>query len=58
MKAAGAERAPLGRQRTSASRPSEVGCAGSPTQMLNVFTPPAARKGEMLEGTPNQVAPR
>jgi electron transfer flavoprotein alpha/beta subunit len=34
----------------------EVGLGGSPTQMLNVFTPPSARKGEMLEGTPNQMA--
>ncbi|MGE5360967.1 MAG: electron transfer flavoprotein subunit beta/FixA family protein [Bacteroidales bacterium] len=35
-----------------------VGLAGSPTQMLNVFTPPSARKGEMLQGTPNEVAAR
>jgi electron transfer flavoprotein beta subunit len=34
----------------------EVGLAGSPTQMLNIFTPPVARKGEMLEGSPSQVA--
>jgi electron transfer flavoprotein beta subunit len=34
----------------------EVGLAGSPTQMLNIFTPPVARKGEMLEGSPNQMA--
>lgn len=34
----------------------EAGLAGSPTQMLNIFTPPAARKGEMLEGSPNQMA--
>jgi electron transfer flavoprotein beta subunit len=33
-----------------------VGLAGSPTQMLSVFTPPAARKGEMLEGSPNRMA--
>jgi electron transfer flavoprotein beta subunit len=34
----------------------EVGLSGSPTQMLNVFTPPVGRKGEMLEGPPNRVA--
>jgi electron transfer flavoprotein beta subunit len=34
----------------------EVGLSGSPTQMLNIFTPPVARKGEMLEGSPNQMA--
>lgn len=34
----------------------EVGLCGSPTQMLNIFTPPSARKGEMLEGSPNQMA--
>ena len=36
--------------------PDEVGLGGSPTQMLNIFTPPAARKGEMLEGSPSQMA--
>ncbi len=36
--------------------PAEVGLGGSPTQMLNIFTPPAARKGEMLEGSPSQMA--
>jgi electron transfer flavoprotein beta subunit len=34
----------------------DVGLSGSPTQMLNIFTPPVARKGEMLEGSPNQMA--
>jgi electron transfer flavoprotein beta subunit len=34
----------------------EVGLAGSPTQMANIFTPAVGRKGEMLEGPPNQVA--
>jgi electron transfer flavoprotein beta subunit len=34
----------------------EVGLGGSPTQMLNVFTPPLGRKGEMLEGSPAQMA--
>jgi electron transfer flavoprotein beta subunit len=34
----------------------EVGLGGSPTQMLNIFTPPVARKGEMIEGSPNQMA--
>ncbi len=38
--------------------PETVGLAGSPTQMLNVFTPPSARKGEMLQGTPNEAAAR
>ncbi len=33
-----------------------VGLKGSPTQMLNVFTPPSARKGEILRGTPAEVA--
>jgi electron transfer flavoprotein beta subunit len=34
----------------------EVGLAGSPTQMANIFTPTVGRKGEMLDGPPNQVA--
>ncbi len=33
-----------------------VGLKGSPTQMLNVFTPPSGRKGEMLQGTPTEAA--
>lgn len=33
-----------------------VGLEGSPTQMRNVFTPPSARKGEILQGTPNEAA--
>ena len=33
----------------------EVGLRGSPTQMLNVFTPPVSRKGEILAGSPNEV---
>jgi electron transfer flavoprotein alpha/beta subunit len=33
-----------------------VGLQGSPTQMLNVFTPPSSRKGEVLQGTPNEAA--
>ncbi len=36
--------------------PDSVGLRGSPTQMLNVFTPPVGRKGEVLQGTPNEVA--
>jgi electron transfer flavoprotein alpha/beta subunit len=36
--------------------PGDVGLSGSPTQMLNIFTSPVARKGEMLEGSPNQMA--
>jgi electron transfer flavoprotein beta subunit len=35
-----------------------VGLRGSPTQMQNVFTPPSGRKGEILHGTPNEVAAR
>lgn len=35
-----------------------VGLKGSPTQMLNVFTPPSGRKGEILQGTPGEVADR
>lgn len=33
-----------------------IGLKGSPTQMLNVFTPPSGRKGEVLQGTPNEAA--
>jgi electron transfer flavoprotein beta subunit len=33
-----------------------VGLKGSPTQMLNVFTPPSGRKGEILQGTANEAA--
>ena len=36
----------------------EVGLKGSPTQMLNVFTPPVGRKGEILQGPPSEVACR
>ena len=36
--------------------PATIGLAGSPTQMLNVFTPPPGRKGEVLQGPPNEVA--
>ena len=36
--------------------PAEAGLAGSPTQMQNTFTPAAARKGEMLEGSPARMA--
>ncbi len=35
-----------------------VGLKGSPTQMQNVFTPPSSRKGDILQGTPNEVAGR
>lgn len=34
----------------------EVGLAGSPTQMRNIFTPAVARKGELFEGLPHQAA--
>ncbi len=30
---------------------SEIGLAGSPTQMLNIFAPEARRKGEIMQGT-------
>ena len=36
--------------------PAEVGLQGSPTQMQNVFTPPTGRKGEILQGTPDEMA--
>jgi electron transfer flavoprotein beta subunit len=36
--------------------PESVGLAGSPTQMLNVFTPPLGRRGEVLQGPANEVA--
>ncbi|MBI5623789.1 MAG: electron transfer flavoprotein subunit beta/FixA family protein [Elusimicrobia bacterium] len=37
-------------------KPGQVGLAGSPTRMLNVFVPSAARKGELLQGTADEVA--
>jgi len=36
--------------------PEDVGLAGSPTQMLNVFTAIQGRKGVMIEGSPGQAA--
>jgi electron transfer flavoprotein beta subunit len=36
--------------------PSSVGLAGSPTRMLNIFTPPVKRKGEMLQGSADEAA--
>ncbi|MFC1852538.1 electron transfer flavoprotein subunit beta/FixA family protein [candidate division CSSED10-310 bacterium] len=33
----------------------EVGLKGSPTQMLNIYTPSVRRKGEILQGSPNEV---
>jgi electron transfer flavoprotein beta subunit len=36
--------------------PEEVGLSGSPTRMRNVFTAPAGRKGELIEGPPDHVA--
>jgi len=36
--------------------PSRVGLAGSPTRMLNIFTPPVKRKGEMLQGSADEAA--
>jgi electron transfer flavoprotein beta subunit len=38
--------------------PGVVGLAGSPTRMLNVFTPTVGRKGEVIQGTPGEVARR
>jgi electron transfer flavoprotein beta subunit len=35
-----------------------IGLKGSPTQMLNVFKPPVGRKGEILQGPPNETAGR
>jgi electron transfer flavoprotein beta subunit len=34
----------------------KVGLKGSPTQMLNVFTAPMGRKGDILQGTPDELA--
>lgn len=34
----------------------KVGLAGSPTQMLNVFTPAIGRKGEILQGTAAEMS--
>lgn len=34
----------------------EVGQAGSPTQMLNVFTPTVGRKGEILQGSAAEMS--
>jgi electron transfer flavoprotein beta subunit len=34
----------------------ETGLRGSPTQMLNAFTPPSARKGEILRGSAGEAA--
>ena len=36
--------------------PKTVGLAGSPTRMLNIFTPPSNRKGEILQGTADEAA--
>jgi electron transfer flavoprotein beta subunit len=36
--------------------PDDVGLKGSPTQMLNIFTASTARKGEILQGTPDELA--
>ncbi len=35
-----------------------IGLRGSPTQMLNIFKPPVGRKGEILQGPPNETAGR
>lgn len=36
--------------------PKEVGLLGSPTRMLNVYTPATRRKGEILQGPVNETA--
>ena len=36
--------------------PKTVGLAGSPTRMLNIFTPPSNRKGEILQGSADEAA--
>ena len=36
--------------------PARVGLAGSPTQMLNIFTSAVGRKGEIFQGPPGEVA--
>lgn len=36
--------------------PEQVGLAGSPTRMLDTFTPSHERRGEILEGKPEDVA--
>jgi electron transfer flavoprotein beta subunit len=36
--------------------PESVGLAGSPTRMLNVSSAPVGRKGEILQGTPDELA--
>jgi electron transfer flavoprotein beta subunit len=36
--------------------PETVGLAGSPTRMLSIHTPAVGRKGEMLQGSPNEMA--
>jgi electron transfer flavoprotein beta subunit len=35
--------------------PTDVGLTGSPTQMLNIYTPTVGRKGEILKGSSNEV---
>jgi electron transfer flavoprotein beta subunit len=35
--------------------PNLVGLKGSPTRMLNIYTPTIGRKGEVLKGSPNEV---
>jgi electron transfer flavoprotein alpha/beta subunit len=37
-------------------KPEEIGLRGSPTQMLNVFSASTGRKGEILQGTPDELA--
>lgn len=36
--------------------PETVGLEGSPTRMLNIFSPPVRRKGEILQGSPEELA--
>lgn len=36
--------------------PSQIGLDGSPTRVVNIFTPPARQGGEMLKGEPENMA--
>ena len=55
MKAAGS-RIETWRARDLGLKSESVGLVGSPTQMLNVFTAPMGRKGDILQGTPDELA--
>ena len=38
--------------------PDKLGLNGSPTKVIKIFTPPPREGGEMLEGEPDEVAPK